>query len=405
MTGTMLTGCGGGGQEAASAEPGKGKLSIMCWSNESDFAPVLEGFKEQYPDMEIDFQHVPSEGNQYQQKLNLLANSEELPDVYWISSPIDNFAKNGYMKDLTDMEIVKSLPEIYQDAYSYDGKVYAYAPDAWVGGMFYNKDLYAQYGFEAPKNWGEFLEQAEVFMQDGIKPISMAGAQLMDLIIWLHNTEDVAKDSTLDEKINTGEKKFSEVYAGAMNKWYEECVATGIITQDMIGISDEQRMDEFATGKAAATLTGAWAISGVLEKNPEMNMGIIPYVGTQGNAYTMGAVNIGIAISSKAKNEANAELFLQYMASEKGLQEYQKIQNSFLGVEGVAYEVDPIMDPMKQYAESGQFYFPSYNWTYTDSMEPMLQKGTQEIVMGTKTVDDLLREMDEKLAVLIESNP
>lgn len=404
LTGTMLTGCGGSGQETASAEPGKGKLSIMCWSNESDFAPVLEGFKEQYPDMEIDFQHVPSEGNQYQQKLNLLANSEELPDVYWISSPIDNFAKNGYMKDLTDMEIVKSLPEIYQDAYSYDGKVYAYAPDAWVGGMFYNKDLYAKYGLEAPKNWDEFLEQAEVFMEDGIKPVSMAGAQLMDLIIWLHNTEDVAKDSTLDEQINTGEKKFSEVYAGAMNKWYEECVATGIITQDMIGISDEQRMDEFATGKAAATLTGAWAISGVLEKNPDMNMGIIPYVGTQGNAYTMGAVNIGIAISSKAKNEANAELFLKYMASEKGLQEYQKIQNSFLGVEGIEYEVDPIMDPMKQYAESGQFYFPSYNWTYTDSMEPMLQKGTQEIVMGTKTVEELLSDMDEKLAILIESN-
>ena len=404
LAGTMLTGCGKDSNEAATAEPGTGKLSIMCWSNESDFAPVLDGFKELYPDMEIDFQHVPSEGNQYQQKLNLLANSEELPDVYWISSPIDNFAKNGYMKDLTDMEIVKSLPDIYQDAYRYEDRVYAYAPDSWVGGMFYNKDLYAQYGFEAPENWDEFLEQAEVFMKDGIKPISMAGAQLMDLIVWLHNTEDVAKDSTLDEQINTGEKKFSEVYADVMNKWYEDCVATGIITQDMIGISDEQRMDEFATGKAAATLTGAWAISGVLEKNPDMNMGIIPYVGTQGNAYTMGAVNIGIAVSSKAKNEANAELFLEYMASEKGLKEYQKIQNSFLGVEGIAYEVDPIMDPMKEYAESGQFYFPSYNWTYTDSMEPALQKGTQEIVMGTKTVDDLLNEMDEKLAVLIESN-
>lgn len=404
LAGMMLAGCGGDSGESASTEPGKGKLSIMCWSNESDFAPVLEGFKEQYPDIEIDFQHVPSEGNQYQQKLNLLANSEELPDVYWISSPIDNFAANGYMKDLSEMEIVKSLPEIYQDAYTYEGKVYAYAPDSWVGGMFYNKDLYEQYHFEAPKNWDEFLKQAEVFMKDGIKPISMAGAQLMDLIIWLHNTEDVAKDNTLDEQINTGDKKFSEVYASAMEKWHTDCVSTGIITQDMIGISDEQRMDEFATGKAAATLTGAWAISGVLEKNPDMNMGIIPYVGTEGNAYTMGAVNIGIAISSKAKNEANAELFLEYMGSEDGLQKYQKIQNSFLGVEGVAYEVDPIMEPMKQYAESGQFYFPSYNWTYTDSMEPALQKGTQEIVMGTKTVDELLNEMDEKLAVLIESN-
>ena len=189
-----------------------------------------------------------------------------------------------------------------------------------------------------------------------------------------------------------------------MEKWYEDCVESGIVTQDMIGITDEQRIDEFASGKAAATLTGAWAISGIKEKNPEMNMGIIPYVGTEGNVYTMGAVNIGIAMNSKAENEGNAELFLEYMASDEGMKAYQEIQESFLGTEGVEYSVDPIMEPMKQYAESGQFYFPSYNWTYTDSMEPMLQKGTQEIVMGTKTVDDLLAEMDEKLEILIESN-
>lgn len=401
LAGTMLAGCGGGDSGASGAEDAN-KLTIMCWTNENDFAPVLEGFKAANPDIEVDFQHVPSEGNQYQQKLNLLANSEELPDVYWINSPIDNFAKNGYMKDLTDMEFVQKLPDTYKDAYTYEGKVYAYAPDSWIGGMFYNKDLYAKYNLEAPKNWDEFLGQSKIFMKDGIKPIAMAGTQLMDMIVWLHNTEDIAKDNTLDEKINKGEKKFSEVYAGAMEKWYKDCVKSGIITQDMIGITDEQRMDEFASGKAAATLTGAWAISGIMEKNPDMNMGIIPYVGTEGNAYTMGAVNIGIAVSSKAKHEDNAKLFLEYLASEEGMQAYQKIQDSFLGAD-VEYEVNPVMEPMKQYAESGQFYFPSYHWTYTDSMEPMLQKGTQEIVMGAKSVDELLNEMDEKLAILIES--
>lgn len=402
LAGSMLAGCGSGDSGSSSDGKGSNKLSIMCWTNESDFAPVLEGFKKSHPDIDVDFQHVPSEGNQYQQKLNLLANSEELPDVYWINSPIDNFAKNGYMKDLTDMDIVQALPDTYQEAYSYDEKMYAYAPDSWIGGMFYNKDLYKKYNFEAPKDWNEFLEQAEVFMKDGIKPIAMAGTQLMDLIVWLHNTEDVAKDNTLDEQINKGEKTFSEVYEGVMDKWYKDCVKSGIITQDMIGITDEQRLDEFASGKAAATLTGAWAISGIKEKNPDMNMGIIPYVGTEGNAYTMGAVNIGIAISSNAKNEENAELFLKYLASDEGMLAYQKIQESFLGAD-IEYEVDPIMEPMKQYAESGEFYFPSYHWTYTDSMEPMLQKGTQEIVMGTKTVKELVDEMDEKIAVLIES--
>ena len=47
----------------------------MSWYSPKDFAPVLDGFKEKYPDLEIDFQNVPNEGNQYQQKLNLLANS------------------------------------------------------------------------------------------------------------------------------------------------------------------------------------------------------------------------------------------------------------------------------------------------------------------------------------------
>lgn len=400
LAGTMLAGCGGG---ETSDGGDANKLSIMCWMNENDFAPVLDGFKKAYPDIEVDFQNVPNEGNQYQQKLNLLANSEELPDVYWINSPIDNFAKNGYMKDITDMEIVQELPDTYKKAYTYEDKVYAYAPDSWVGGMFYNKDLYAEYGFETPKNWDEFLTQAEAFMKDGIKPIAMAGTQLNDMVVWLHNTEDVAKDDILDDQMNVGEKTYSDVYKDVLDKWYEDCVKSGIITQDMIGITDEQRLDEFASGKAAATLTGAWAITGIMEKNPDMNMGIIPYVGTEGNEYTMGAVNIGIAISSKTKNEANAEAFLNYMGSEEGLKEYQKMQDSFLAAD-IDYEVNPIMEPMKKYAENGQFFFPSYNWTYTDAMEPLIQKSLQEIVMGTKTVEEFTDEMDEKLKILIESN-
>lgn len=262
LAGTMLAGCGGGDSGASGAEDAN-KLTIMCWTNENDFAPVLEGFKAANPDIEVDFQHVPSEGNQYQHKLNLLANSEELPDVYWINSPIDNFAKNGYMKDLTDMEFVQKLPDTYKDAYTYEGKVYAYAPDSWIGGMFYNKDLYAKYNLEAPKNWDEFLGQSKIFMKDGIKPIAMAGTQLMDMIVWLHNTEDIAKDNTLDEKINKGEKKFSEVYAGAMEKWYKDCVKSGIITQDMIGITDEQRMGDFRNnGKKSGYEYGNYSLCG-----------------------------------------------------------------------------------------------------------------------------------------------
>lgn len=397
---SVLTGCGGTG-ETSTEEPGKGKLTILSWIDQKSFEPVLEKFKEKYPDMEIDFQNVPNEGNQYQQKLNLLATSEELPDVYWIKGPVTNFARNGYMKDITDMDIVKALPDTYTSDYSYDGKVYAYAPDTWVGGMFYNKDLYAEYGFEPPKDWDEFLEQSKAFMADGIKPLSMFGAALPDLIYWIHDTEDVAKDPTIDDKINSGEMTFSEVYGDAVRMWYEDCVKTGIVNQDMIGITDDQRIEEFATGKAAATLSGAWAIDSMKGYNPELNIGIVPFVGTEGNEYAMGAVNVGIAINSEAKNAANAQLFLEFMGSEEGLTLYQEVTGNFLGVEGIDYEIDPIMEPMKAFAESGDFQIGTSKWTYGDALDSAFQKGAQEMIMGTKTVDEVLQEMDEKMADLL----
>ncbi len=397
-----LAGCGAE-EEKVSNEPGKGKLTIMSWYSPKDFAPVLDGFKEKYPDLEIDFQNVPNEGNQYQQKLNLLANSEELPDVFWIRGPITNFAKNGYMKDISEMESVQKLADTYKEDYSYDGKVYAYAPDSWVGGMFYNKDLYEEYGFQPPKDWAEFIEQSKVFLENGIKPLGMFGAALPDLIYWLHDTEGIAKDPELDDKINRGEMKFSEVYSDVMELWYKDCVETGIVSQDMVSITDEQRLDEFATGKAAATLTGPWAIKGLMEKNPDLNIGVLPFVGTEGNTYAMGATNIGIAINAKAKNPENAELFLEYMGTDETLQKYQGVTGNFLGVEGVEYEVDPAMEPMKEYAESGKFLIPTSKWTYTDTIDSMMQRGTQEIVMGTKTVEDVLKEVDDKMAELLAS--
>lgn len=397
---TLLSGCGG--SESKNNDSSE-SLSIMSWYNEKDFKPVLEGFKAKYPDIKIDFQNVPNEGNQYQQKLNLLANSEELPDVYWIRGPVTTFAKNGYMKDISDMDQVKSLPEAYKNDYTYENKVYAYAPDSWVGGVFYNKDLYEKYGFEEPKDWDEFLTQSEAFMKDGIKPIAMFGSALPDLIYWLHDTENLSKEADLDDQINSGDKTFTEVYKNVMDKWYKDCVESGIVSKDMVSISDEQRIDEFATGKAATTLTGAWAIKGMKEKNADLNIGIMPFVGTEGNKYAMGATNVGIAINSKAKHESNAEKFLEYMGSEEGLKAYQGVTGNFLGVEGIEYEVDPIMEPMKEYAENGNFAIPTAKWTYTDTIDSIMQKGTQEIVLGSKSVDDLLKELDTKMKDLLET--
>ena len=56
---------------------------------------------------------------------------------------------------------MQALPDGYTQSYTYDGKIYAYAPDAWVGGVFYNKALFAENDLSVPETWEDFLAAAK----------------------------------------------------------------------------------------------------------------------------------------------------------------------------------------------------------------------------------------------------
>ena len=93
-----------GGIVSAQAEEVSGTLTFLSWYNQSQFQPILDAFQEKYPDVEVDFQNVSTENNQYSQRLTLLANSGELPDVFYIQPPVARFAAAGYLAPLDDLE-------------------------------------------------------------------------------------------------------------------------------------------------------------------------------------------------------------------------------------------------------------------------------------------------------------
>jgi raffinose/stachyose/melibiose transport system substrate-binding protein len=390
----------------STAEPAvnapKGKISFMCWYNENQFAPILDAFKAKYPDVEMDFQNTPTENNQFNQKLTLLANSGELPDIFYNSMSVRTDAKYGYFADLTDFDVVKRLPDAYKNVNSAEGKVYAFAPDNWIASLYYNKAIFTKYGLSEPKTYADFLTLCKTLQAQGIKPISMASGELPDLIYLLHNSEVLSKDMAFDDKINTGETKFSDGYLGALNMWNNDMVKTGIISKDMAGMSDDQRFDEFTTGKAAMTISGPWALSTFRQKNPDLDFAIMPFPGTSGDLWTLGCPNVGISISAKTSNMDAAKALLDFIGSDEGLALYQKITNNFIGVKGIEYELDPVLEPMRQYAESGKFAFPVANWNNSSVIAQMVEKGMQGIVLGATTPDKLVQDVDAKVADLIK---
>ncbi|MBR3153698.1 MAG: extracellular solute-binding protein [Lachnospiraceae bacterium] len=407
--GMLLSGCGGSGEsqtapaagDAGASESGEvsGTLTFLSWYNQSDYQPILDAFNEKYPNVEIDFQNVSTENNQYSQRLTLLANSGELPDVFYIQPPIAKFAKEGYLMELDDLDAMKDISGTYRDTYTYEGKTCAFVDDAWIGGVYYDKDMFEANGLSVPETYDEFLNICKTFYDQGIRPVSISGTSLPDLMYWIHDTEVLAENPDYDKEIDDGQHTFTEGYLDNINQWKKDFVDTGYMDEAVVGYSDEQRLEEFASGEAAMTISGPWSLSTIRAKAPDKNVGIFPFVGSKGQKYTVGAVNVGIAISANAKNPAAAKAFMNFLAEDETMLLYQQLTGNFM-VKDVGYEVDEVLTPLVEFANNGQFALPTVYWTNTGTLDPMVQKGLQEIILGIKTPEQLVAELDEKQSEL-----
>ena len=70
---------------------------------------------------------------------------------------------------------MKDISGTYRDTYTYEGKTYAFVDDAWIGGVYYDKDMFEANGLTVPETYDEFLNICKTFYDQGIRPVSISG--------------------------------------------------------------------------------------------------------------------------------------------------------------------------------------------------------------------------------------
>jgi len=176
-------------------------MSFLSWYTQDQYQPLLDAFAAKYPNVSIDYQNVPPANNQYVQRLQLLASSGELPDLFYSGPPITLMAKDGYLADISNLDAVQALPAGYKASYTYDGKVYVYAPMRGSAASSTIRRCFAANNVAVPQTWADVLAAAKTFHDKGITPISMGADELPDLIYWLHNTEVLSQDPLLTARL------------------------------------------------------------------------------------------------------------------------------------------------------------------------------------------------------------
>ena len=373
-----------------------GTLSILSWYNETSSAPVIDGFKAKYPNVTVDYTYAPPVAD-YIEKLSTQLYTGTAPDVFYMALENREALTTGnYCMDLSGEPYMldDTIPDAVKNMYPNCAAV-----DCWVGGLFYNKDIFAACGItEEPKNWEEFLNVCQILQDNGYVPL-MDNCQdaAVNFVAPLFGAETVAKDPDFTKKVFAGEAKFVDGWT----KPYEmlkELVDKGYLNADMVGISGDDLAVQFATEQVAMIIAGSWYCSVLEQINPDLNYECMGVPGTE-NVYYCGCINVGPCINANAKYPEVAKAFLEYCVSPEGLAAQYSTYGGFTVAKGFTPELSPSVADAVAAVQAGQFHIPMSEWiSHTESLRLTYLAGVQDVLVGACTPQEAAARLDAKLA-------
>ena len=269
----LLTGCGGGDRQAA-GEQGPVVIhypTFQCGVNTA--APVVDQLIDEFNRLhagvyEIQKEDVPGDAN-YVNKIKVqLATGKLPPVVYGGGYDLLSLAlARDMVVDLTDA--VNADPQwraLYTEEAlalnSKEGRVYASSAEGSLIGYYYNKELFAQAGIEAPAaTWEEFFQQCQLLKDSGVAPLALdtADSAWVTQLWWgaMVATEDETGLTFMRQR-HPDDYNFPQMVHAVDQV---RLLLQEYATQDAVGGRYENAAVNFLSGQAAMIANGPWMMN------------------------------------------------------------------------------------------------------------------------------------------------
>lgn len=351
LSACMLAGCGSSSQASVSGSPSAsesssntsgekvhlkfftGKIETIDVMNE-----IINDFNSSQDHIEVEQEYQKDASNVIKIKFA----SDEVPDI--MTTYEQEFVDEGKYMDLTDMNefwdrMSPEMKEAVTDVES--GKVYRICTNRTMAGIFYNKEILKKAGYEEfPANYDDFKTMLEAIKetQPDVTPLFIFGSEAWHLGHWIEFVPHGYIKSTLGTieakkamlSNDQSKLRFDDpdgpmvVFAQDMLDLQNE----GLINEDVLTATSDNCVQDFASGKAAMFSNGMWALSGILEANPDIinNLGFAPYPAYMPDSkpVVLSAEDSGYSISSETPYKDECIEFLEFLFSPENQKKYSE---------------------------------------------------------------------------------
>lgn len=350
------------------SEDGKTQIEIVQYKPEAAnyFSMVEKEFNETHDDIQLKI----SSPNDAMTILRTRFIREDYPDIIGIGGDINYsyFVEAEILADVSDYKGLQNINQAYLDIdealelVPTDG-TYAVPYVANAAGVLYNRDMFAEHGWEIPQNWEEMISLCEEIKAEGILPFYFGFKDTWTCLApWNAMAVDLAPADTA-KQVNRGETTFSTEYREVSEK-YLKLLNYGPDDPFAYGYNDA--CTAFARGESAMYPIGSYAAPQILSVNPDLNLDsfVMPACDEhEGNTLNSG-IDLQFCVMADCPDKEAAYEVLDFLLADENIQKYIDAQTAIPCKEG-DFALPSILDGMTDYILAGNMtdyqdhYYPS----------------------------------------------
>lgn len=285
---------------------------------------TIEAYKKEHPNVTIELDTLSTD--QQKQKLKTQAASKTIPDITMVNPAAQMlpFVEAGLFAPLNDMVEKDGLKDTYQagllDYYSFDNNIYALPDGNNIEVVYYNKDLFAKAGIDAPPaTFEELIEDVKKLKASGVIPMAIGekdtwtgSFMFMNILLRTNNGPGFLQD------VMEGKKTFEDpAFVEAVDA-FQQLIQAGAFPEGATALDVNAGANLYKSGQAAMYMLGTWETGSVDASTAGPNTAAFQFPTVNGKGdpnQFMLAPGTAFAISANSKHIDVAKDFLHFFAS------------------------------------------------------------------------------------------
>lgn len=402
----VLAACGG---DSSSSAGGSEKKVLEFWhidpgEKEKIYEEAVARFEENNPDVDVKVLRIPNDA--YKQKLSVAMSGGNPPDVFhsWGGGWLKQFVDQDKVMDLTEGIDSSKFNELALANGTFEDRVYGLPLGLSIDVVFYNKEIFDQYGLEEPETYEEWLTIIDTLNENEIIPIALANKTKWPGAYYLMNfASREAGPELFDSAFNREGKGFDDEAYVQAGRYIQEMVEKDAFNEGFNGVPYDEGTGRqlLYSGQAAMMDMTISFLNNVRSEAPEfeekLDFFVFPKVeGGEGDQTHVGAATG--PVWSAAANSEHPELakeLIKELTSEETARNYTDRTGSLTAVKDIVPSDEFTKEFYEVVQQATHLQMP-YDQTLPPELAELHKDTTQAIFGLEMTPEEAAKKMEEK---------